>query len=92
MTAVSEGMVDESANRRRILRRATLVTGGFALATVAVAVLGSALIAWFLSVTGLPFRATWLVLSIFVLLVPLLGIAVGSIRERRRSDGGSARE
>lgn len=85
-------MLDERERQRRILRRATLLTGGLALAAVVMAVVGSALIAWFLSVTGLPFRATWLALTLIVLVVPVIGVAVGAIRERRGGEGVGSRE
>jgi hypothetical protein len=55
---------------------------------VVVATVGSALIAWFLSVSGLPFRVTWIALTLLVLAVPPLGMAVGALRKRwrRRSE------
>lgn len=88
MMTLTGGAPGDREARRRILRRASLFTLGFSLAAIAVAVAGSALVAWFLSITGLPFRATWLSLSGFVLAVPLAGQLVGAVRERRRGSGG----
>lgn len=66
--------------RRRILRRAALFTYGFFLTAVIIAVVGSALVAWLLSVTGLPFLETWIIITVIVLLVPLIGMGLGAIR------------
>jgi len=85
-------MTDEREKQRRIVRRATLITVGFILAAVVVAVGGSALVAWFLSLNGLPFRTTWLVLTIVVLVVPVIGYAAARFRERRRGDGKHSAE
>lgn len=76
------------AERRRIVRRATWLTLGFFLAAVVVAVVGSAIVAWLLSTTGLPFLKTWIALSIIMIVVPLIWIAVEAIRRRR--GGGDA--
>jgi FtsH-binding integral membrane protein len=74
---------DEHAEtRRRIHRKATLYTYGFMLAAIGVAFGGSALVAWLLSTTGLPFVRTWIVLSVVVLLPSLLGIVWRALRER----------
>lgn len=74
----------QKEKRRRILRQAMLFTWGFFLAAVVVAVVGSALVAWLLSTTGLPFLETWIVLSVVVLLIPLIGIGVEAIRAKRK--------
>jgi FtsH-binding integral membrane protein len=74
---------DEHAEvRRRIRRKATLYTYGFMLAAIGVALGGSALIAWLLTASGLPFIRTWIVLSLIVLLPSLLGIVWRALRER----------
>jgi hypothetical protein len=52
------------------------------LAAIGVAFGGSALVAWLLSTTGLPFVRTWIVLSVVVLLPSLLGIVWRALRER----------
>lgn len=68
--------------RRRILRRAALYTYGFLFAAIAVAVIGAAVVAWLLSFTGVPFRETWLVLIVIILVVPLIGQLVEALRKR----------
>lgn len=68
--------------RRKILRRATLHVYLTWLAALLVGVLGSAVVAWFFSRAGLPFRETWIVVAIIVIVVPLIGMAVGEIRRR----------
>ncbi len=75
--------------RRRILRRAAAYTYGFLLAAILLAALGAAFVAWLLSLTGLPFRETWLVLIVVVLAVPLIGQIVAAIRGRK-DDGNDA--
>lgn len=80
MTALSEGVPAGSDTRRRIVRRASFYTIGFISTTLVVAAAGSALIAWFLTLSGLPFRATWLALTLTVLAVPPLGMAGGALR------------
>jgi hypothetical protein len=90
MTALSDGAPTEHVARQRILRRATLYTAGFISVTVGVATAGSALIAWFLSVSGLPFRLTWIALTLIVLVVPLVGMMVGALRRSWQRRGGKA--
>jgi hypothetical protein len=75
------------AQRRRLIRNATLYTVAFMGAAVGVAMLGAALIAWLLTVPGLPFFRTWVVLTVVSLAVPLLGLAVKWWRGRRRGAG-----
>ncbi len=77
--------------RRRILRRAALYTYGFLVAAILVAVVGAAAVAWILSFAGLPFGETWLVLSVVILAVPVIGRIVEALRERaagKRMPGG----
>ncbi len=90
MTALSDGAPEGHEARQRILRRASLYTAGFVLMTLAVAIVGSALIAWFLSITGLPFRTTWIVLTLTVLAIPMLGMAGSELRRRWRRRGERA--
>jgi ABC-type Fe3+ transport system permease subunit len=89
MTARSDGLPASHETRRRILRRASYYTISFISTTLAVAAAGSALIAWFLTLSGLPFRATWIALMITVLAVPPLGMAVGALRKRWRRARGA---
>jgi hypothetical protein len=87
MTADSGGLAAGRESRRRILRRASFYTFGFIIMAVVVSSVGSALIAWFLSLSGLPFRTTWIALTITVLAVPLIGMVVGGLRKRWRGRG-----
>jgi ABC-type Fe3+ transport system permease subunit len=78
--------------RKRILRRASYYTIGFFLMAVIVAGVGSALVAWFLTLSGLPFRATWIALTISVLVIPVLVMTGNAVRKsfsrrRGRVDG-----
>lgn len=82
MAAVTDSLAAEREARRRIVRRATYYTLGLIAMALVIAAAGSAIVAWFLTLSGLPFRATWLTLTLFVLLVPPLGMAVGALRRR----------
>lgn len=77
--------------RRRIVRRATYYTLGFIGLAIAIAAIGSAAVAWLVSRSGLPFLETWLILTLVVLIVPLVGMVGGAIwkriRRSRRDDG-----
>ena len=73
---------------RRALRRATLYSYGLFAAAVIVAVAGAALVAWILSRLGFPFLLTWLILAAVMLIIPLIAVAVGAVRERGRPGGG----
>lgn len=94
MTALSDDRPADQGTRRRILRRASYYTAGFIAMTLIVATAGSALIAWFLTLSGLPFRVTWIALTLLVLAVPPLGMAGGALRRwwRRGRSGGSEPE
>lgn len=72
---------------RRVLRRAAVFTYALFFAAVAVAIGGSALLAWLLVPAGFPFRQTWLVLSVAMLLIPL-GIFLIQ-RWREKMDGAN---
>ncbi|HUE77329.1 MAG TPA: hypothetical protein VMM83_05255 [Longimicrobiales bacterium] len=61
---------DFNEQRRRIIRRISLLTWGLWSAAVLMAVSGGALLAWFLSTAGLPFLTTWLVASVLLLAIP----------------------
>jgi hypothetical protein len=73
----------EARVRRDILRRASLYSYGMLALTLAVAVGGSALIAWALSLGGLPFLGTWIGLAVIVLAPPLVRVAVNALRARK---------
>lgn len=92
MTAVTDSVQGDREVRKRILRRASYYTIGFFLMAVIVAGVGSALVAWFLTLSGLPFRATWIALTISVLVIPVLVMTVNAVRKsfsrrRGRVDG-----
>lgn len=86
MTLVHQGSAEGSA-RRGIVRRATLYTVAFIIAAIVAGVGGSALIAWLVSISGLPFLQTWIALSVLTLGVPMVGLTVREIRDRYRSQG-----
>jgi len=78
------GEHDEARGRiRQIIARAALYTYGFLAAGFAVAIGGSAIVAWFLHRAGMPFLATWLAVSIIVLLPPMLVFVWQAVRDRR---------
>jgi integral membrane sensor domain MASE1 len=89
---VSSGDGGHDAERevwRRILRRTTFVTYGFLVAAIAIAIGGSALLAWLLIPSGAPFRQTWLVLSVLMLLIPFGIFLIQRWREKMsRPNGG----
>lgn len=58
--------------RKRILWRLRLLTWGLWGGAVAMAVGGGALVAWVLSLGGLPFLRTWLIVSVILLAVPVM--------------------
>lgn len=72
-----------AAARKRIVFKATLYTYGFLIAAIVVAIGGAALIAWLLSRTGLPFRETWIVLAVVILLPSLLMMVWRAVSEKR---------
>lgn len=75
---------DEARGRiRQIITRAAVYTYGFLAAGFAVAIGGSALVAWFLHRAGMPFLPTWLAISIIVLLPPMLVFVWQAVRDRR---------
>jgi ABC-type glycerol-3-phosphate transport system permease component len=73
---------DDAARRRAVVRRATMWSAIFTVAAVVVALLGAALVAWLLTWTGLPFRRTWLVVTLVIVLPGLLAAVWRFIRER----------
>lgn len=83
MTPPHEELDREARVRRDILRRASLYSYGMAAVTLIVAVGGSALIAWVLSRGGLPFRPTWIVLTVVVLTPGLVRIVVDAQRRKK---------
>lgn len=70
---------------RGIIRKASLYTWAFTAAAVILPLAGAALIAWLLTFGGLPFRDTWIALSIIVFLPSLIGIAWRAIRGHNRA-------
>jgi FtsH-binding integral membrane protein len=68
--------------RRRIIVRAKMYTYGFLAAALAIAFGGSAMVAWILSRTGLPFVKTWIAILIIVLLPSLVTVVWRAVRER----------
>lgn len=82
----ADRMPDHERERRRVIvRKARLLTAGFFVMAVVVAVAGGALVAWLLSLGGLPFLETWIVVTVLLLLVPVIGLLVGSRRERDKT-------
>lgn len=78
------GAHEEARGRiRRIIVQATLYTWGFLAAGFAVALGGSALVAWFLHRAGMPFLPTWAAISIIVLLPPMLVFVWRAVRDRQ---------
>jgi FtsH-binding integral membrane protein len=74
---------DRSAEvRRRIIMRAQLYTYGFLAAALAIAFGGSAMVAWILSRTGLPFVKAWIAILIIVLMPSLVTVVWRAVRER----------
>jgi FtsH-binding integral membrane protein len=71
-----------AARRRSIVRRAQLYTYGFLAAALVTAFGGSALVAWVLTATGLPFGKTWLAILIIVLLPSLVAMVWRAVRDR----------
>lgn len=61
---------DFDRERRKIVRRISLLTWGLAAAAVLMAVLGGALLAWIFTGAGYPFLRTWLILTLLLLAVP----------------------
>lgn len=85
---VEQGRPDpERQTRRRLIRKATLYTVGFLAAALAVAVAGSALVAWLLATQGLPFGRTWLVLAMLMVLIPGIALLVRGARGAGESNG-----
>ncbi len=62
---------DFDAERRRIVRKLEWLTWGARILAVLLAVGGGALLAWMLTLAGLPFFRTWLNVSLLLILVPL---------------------
>ena len=81
---------DFDAQRRRIIRRITLLTWGLWGAAAALAMGGGALLAWmFRGVAGLPFVALWLLIAVGLVALPAaihLGVRWSERRRRKRMD------
>jgi hypothetical protein len=72
----------DSIIRRRLIGRATAYTAAFLAAGIGVAVLGAALVAWLLTFAGQPFRRTWLIVTVIIVLPGLLAALWKLIRGR----------
>lgn len=68
--------------RRKIVARATLYLYAFLTAAIVVAVGGAALMAWLLTGVGLPFRETWIVLAIIIVLPSVIVLVWRAVRAR----------
>lgn len=62
---------DLDRERRRIVRKISLISWGLAAGAVVMAVLGGALLAWVFIGAGFPFLRTWLIVSVLLLAIPL---------------------
>ena len=71
------------------MRRASLYTVTFLLAGVVTAVVGAALVAGLMTLIGMPFLRTWLILSAVVVAAAFAAVVVQSWRGRARPPGGS---
>ena len=77
---------DFDEQRRRIIRRMTMLTWGLWGAVAALALAGGALLAWmFRGLAGLPFGALWVLFAFVLVAVPALLHVVTRVAERRRS-------
>ena len=78
---------DFDAERRRIIRRISLLTWGFWAAAALLAIAGGALLAWiFRGLGGLSFGQLWLAAVVVLLVVPAAAHLVTWLARRR--DGG----
>ena len=72
---------------RRLRRRFRLYTYVLVAATAVVVIGGAALVAWLLRPAGLPFRETWLISGVLILMIPAVGLALqrvgGKTKEQR---------
>jgi uncharacterized membrane protein len=57
-------------DRRRIVRKISLISWGLAVGAGVMAVIGGALLAWILIGAGFPFLRTWLIVSLLLLAIP----------------------
>lgn len=71
-----------SAERDRIVRRATLYTLSFLGAGLGIAVVGGAFVAWILRWAGQPFLRTWLIATAIIVLPGLAAAIWKLFRER----------
>lgn len=74
---------ERARERQRMVRLSALYTIAFFGAAAVVAIGGSAMVAWLLSRTGLPFGTTWLIILAIVVLPAIIGTVLRSIRSRR---------
>jgi uncharacterized membrane protein len=79
---------DLDRERRRIVRKISLISWGLALGAVVMAVLGGALLAWVFIGAGFPFLRTWLIVSVLLLAIPL-AVHLAPRPGRRKGPGGT---
>lgn len=78
---------DFDEERRRIVRKISLITWGLAAGAVVMAVIGGALLAWIGTTAGFPFFRTWLIVSVLLLAVPA-AVHLAPWPRKRDEDGG----
>jgi uncharacterized membrane protein len=81
------GPNDFDEERRRIVRRISLLTWGLIAAAVLLAIVGGALLAWIFTGIGWPFLRSWPIISALLLGIPALIHLV--YRPSDRDDHGS---
>jgi FtsH-binding integral membrane protein len=77
--------------RQRQIHKAGLYTYAFLAAGLGIAAAGAALLAGLLTFTGLPFLATWLVLTLVILVPSGCALVWRAVRERTNGPGGGRR-
>jgi len=79
----------------QLRRRFRLYTYVLVAATAVAVIGGAALVAWLLRPAGLPFRETWLISGVLILVIPAVGLALqrvsGRTNEQRVADAGEPR-
>jgi hypothetical protein len=69
--------------RRKLMKQASMYMYGYIGAAILIAIAGSALIAFLLRGAGWGFLRTWAVILAVVLVPPLIGVVIGSVRRPR---------
>lgn len=78
---------DFDRERRRIVRKISVITWGLAAGAVVMAVVGGALVAWIFTGAGFPFLRTWLIVSVLLLAVPAAVHLLTGIGRGRKGGG-----